>query len=174
MKKILLLIALITGVLVAKAQSSEANDSGNEVVGMMEGEWYGKGWIRSRNGVQSFDVKEVVEYKENMQILVVEGLGTQTDSVTGEVRTVHNAYAVIHYSEEAGGLQLLTFKDGESAVSDIIIEGRMMVWRLEIPNAGTMRYTIDFSKEGRWYEIGEFTRDGETWTKIMEMDLLRK
>jgi hypothetical protein len=33
------------------------------------------------------------------------------------------------------------------------------------------RFTITLTPAGEWWEIGEFSRDGTTWTKFFEMTL---
>ena len=44
------------------------------------------------------------------------------------------------------------------------------VWTMTIPQ-GTMRYTISLTEKGEWFEVGEYSRDGEKWSKFLEMTL---
>ena len=44
---------------------------------------------------------------------------------------------------------------------------------MNIPNQGTVRFTSDYSKENTWVEVGEFSRDGETWMQFLGMELTR-
>jgi hypothetical protein len=37
-----------------------------------------------------------------------------------------------------------------------------------------IRYTIRLDDKGRWFEIGERSTDGATWTKFFEMTLARE
>lgn len=49
---------------------------------------------------------------------------------------------------------------------------RGVSWTREVPGGrirNTARYTAD-----EWYEVGEFSRDGTTWTRVMEIRLRRE
>ena len=39
---------------------------------------------------------------------------------------------------------------------------------------GKVRYTITRTAEGAWFEIGEYSRDGQQWAKFFEMTLTKK
>jgi hypothetical protein len=47
-----------------------------------------------------------------------------------------------------------------------------VTWTREVPG-GRVRNTAHIAN-GEWHEIGEFSRDGMTWTQIMEMRLRRE
>jgi hypothetical protein len=40
----------------------------------------------------------------------------------------------------------------------------------ELPR-GQTRYTLQLNAAGQWYEVGEFSMDGEEWRKTFEMTL---
>jgi hypothetical protein len=47
-----------------------------------------------------------------------------------------------------------------------------VVWTREVPGGrvrNTARYTSD-----EWHEVGEFSRDGTSWTQVMELRLRRE
>ena len=45
-------------------------------------------------------------------------------------------------------------------------------WAMEVPS-GKIRYEVTHTEEDGWFETGEFSSDGESWTKFFEMDLKR-
>ena len=45
-------------------------------------------------------------------------------------------------------------------------------WTRDVPG-GRVRNTARYTKD-EWHEIGEFSRDGTTWTQIMEIRLKRE
>lgn len=141
----------------------------------MVGEWEGHGWTMTRAGRSESETIEKVEYKLDSSIIVVEGLGTKTDSATQTTKVVHNAFGVIYCDRESNSLFMNAYKDGESTNSKIeFLEEKVIQWNLAIPDRGTVRFTVDFSDETKWIEIGEFSADGAHWRKFMGMELSRK
>lgn len=174
MKKIILCTCfLLFGYNSLKAQ----NDSIKKIVSIhkldfMIGEWEGNGWMMTRNGKEIAKIKEKVEYKLEKDIIVVEGLGTKTDSITNEKKIVHNALGIIFFDAKTNSLMIDAYKKGESIQSKIeFIEDKIIQWKMDIPNQGKVKFTVDFSTDKKWIEIGEFSRDGENWMKFLEMNL---
>ena len=173
MKNIIYVFILIIGFNFLQAQ----NDSIKNLVSLdkldfMIGEWEGTGWMLTRNGKENARIKEKAEYKLEKGIMVVEGLGTKTDSITNVNKIVHNAYGIIFFDSKTNFLTIDAYKNGESIQSKIeFLEEKIIQWNMEIPNQGKVRFTVDFSTDNKWIEIGEFSRDGENWMKFLEMNL---
>lgn len=48
------------------------------------------------------------------------------------------------------------------------------IWGFKEPQRGVeVKYTMKLTDKGEWHEIGEYSLDGKTWTKIIEMTLSR-
>src|SRR5690606_3635647 len=176
MKKFILsLLILLIGISSSQAQNdSIKNPVTIDKLNFMIGEWEGTGWMMTRNGKEDALIKEKAEYKLEKGIMVVEGLGTKTDSITKVVKTVHDAFGIIYVDSKTNSLMINAYKKDASVQSKIeFIENKIIRWNMEIPNQGKVRFTIDFSIENKWIEIGEFSRDGINWMKFLEMNLDR-
>ena len=137
----------------------------------MVGRWKGDAWQqRGPERVQT-QMLEVVEKRLDGAVLVVEGRGTV--SAGGQERVVHHAFGIISFdpmnktyslrSHLANGLS------GDFALT--LVDGGVS-WTREVPGGrvrNTARYTAD-----EWHEVGEFSRDGSTWTQVMELRLKRE
>jgi len=138
------------------------------------GHWRGEGWMQMGPGEPQRAVsKEKVEMRLDGLVLVVEGLhhAKLADSTAGKV--VHHALAVVS-ADPAGGYRFSTFlADGRSADARGKWENGKFVWSPPAPPGREIRYIIDWTVADRWFEIGEMSTDGTTWTKFFEMNLTR-
>ncbi len=140
----------------------------------MMGKWEGTGWTMTREGKSNSNIKEHVYCKTDCNILVAEGLGTKTNPETNETIVVHEAFGVMFKDPETGKFTLRAYKDNNISISEVeIIDEKIIRWKLELPNQGTVRFTSDYSQKDKWIEIGEFSRDGENWMQFLGMDLTR-
>ena len=58
--------------------------------------------------------------------------------------------------------------------ADLTLTDKGFVWGFKEPQRGVeVRYTVTLTPKNEWYEIGEYTLDGKTWTKFIEMTLTR-
>jgi len=155
----------------ATAQNAETANPLDRISFML-GEWQGRGFMMTQSGKIYTDVWENAECKIGCNIFVVDGLGTVTDSVTREPVVVHDAFGVIFYDTEDQTIKIRAYKKEGLAVSDIEFPGeKIFRWGLDVPNGGKVRFTADFSTENKWIEVGEFSRDGETWMQFLGMEL---
>ena len=142
----------------------------------MIGDWEGKGWTATREGKVFSDVKEKAEYKLDSSILIVEGLGTKTDAISKEVKVVHNAFGVIFFNSTDNSLNIRAYKEGGGVATSKIefIDEKVIQWSMDIPNGSKVKFTVDFNTDGKWIEIGEFSRDGLNWVEFLGMELTKK
>jgi len=49
----------------------------------------------------------------------------------------------------------------------------MIQWELPIPYGAIIRFTTDFITTNKWKEIGEYSKDGINWIKMMETELFK-
>lgn len=135
----------------------------------LAGEWKGEGTFRSRTGETAFRQTESVRASINGHAIVIEGLGIATESTD----VVHEALAVISWNREEERYDVHAWKaDGSFVPATGRMEGDRFVWGFEVPH-GKVRFTIDLSDPDRWFEVGEFSMDGERWMKTIEMNLGR-
>ena len=174
MKKTLMLIStmLLLFILPAAAQQGPPVTDAPSQMALFDritGHWEGTGWYRSASGRTEFRQTEDVRKAIHGHAIVVEGRGVDAES--SEI--VHDALAVIRWDPKEERFVLHAFKaDGSYVAASGKAEGDLFIWGFDT-GRGTVRYTMDLSKEGKWTESGEFSADGETWMKFIEMNLAR-
>ena len=104
-------------------------------------------------------------------VLLLEGIGTTKDAA-GKETVVHNAVGMLSYDAKRSIYTMRAVKaDGVSTDAEAKFEGDTFVWGFEVPG-GEVRYEIRLTPEGKWHEVGKFTRDGgKTFTPFFEMTL---
>ena len=138
-------------------------------VEVMAGKWEGKGWRQNPNGEKSFsNVSENLYWKLDGTILVMEGVGK-----TAEGNVVHNAFGVLSYNPFQKKYRMSSqLSNGMStdANFEVIESNKSFKWWFEAGRGGTIRYTINMDGKN-WSEIGDYSRDGNNWSKFFEMNL---
>ena len=157
----------------AQAPDGSANRTAIERLGFMVGRWRGEAWMqRGPERVQT-QMTETVESRVGGTVLLVEGLGIVPGQGTTPARTVHHALGVVAFDPQSNGYILRSYiatgQWGEFVLTPI--DGGVQ-WSREVPG-GRIRNTAHIGGD-EWHEIGEFSRDGVTWTQIMEMRLRRE
>lgn len=139
-------------------------------VEIMAGKWEGRGWRQNPNGEKSFsNVSENLYWKLDGTILVMEGIGK-----TDEGNVVHNAFGVLSYNPFQKKYRMsshLTNGMSTDASFEVIESNKLFKWWFE-DGGGTIRYTI-INDGKNWKEDGEYSRDGNNWSKFFEMNLVR-
>lgn len=132
----------------------------------LAGVWKGSGWSQQGNERRTFSGTETIQAKLDGLAYLVEG-----KFANPEGKTVHETLAVINYDPIKGYQFRSYLANGISGEYDILIMPAGFRWGYEFP-AGKVRFTITVD-EKTWFEEGELTTDGKTWTKIFEMKLQR-
>ena len=138
------------------------------------GEWSGPATITSGGRTFALTQRETVQEAANGTVLMVRGRGSMTDA-TGVEREVFQAAGLLSYDV---GTQRFTWVSsggsGHLGISAATVNGSSFVWSM--PDRGTIktRYTISRTPEGAWYELGEESTEGVTWTRTLEMTLKRQ
>lgn len=158
------------------AQSPEATVKEKmKVFAPWVGRWQGEGSMQMGPGEpKKSTVNEKFEFKLDGVIGIVEGLGKTIDPTTNQEMVVHQAFGVLSYDFTSSQYKIRTYlKDGRGGEGWFNVTGEnTFQWGFDIPNAGKTRYTIVLDPARKtWNEIGEFSRDGSTWSKFFEMNL---
>lgn len=163
---VILTVALITLPLSAADEMKKLD--------FLVGEWKGEAWFQmGPNAKREYAIQtERVTPKAGGMALLVEGLGRakKEDGTAGDV--VHDAVALLRWDDGAKKYRFSTAVAGRGTGEPTVeVTGpNHLVWTLELPH-GKTRYTISLTEKGEWFEIGEFSRDGEKWSKFFEMTL---
>lgn len=168
-RKILLaVIVLLAGFTVVSAQQPDNAELQRAEVKKLEslvGKWQGSGWIMHEGKRETFTGSETVQRKLNGLALLVEGKFTNPEG-----RVIHETLAILTFNAKESKYNFRTYlASGTSGEHDFKLIPDGYEWGFQMP-AGTIRYTIKTANEV-WAEIGEFSKDGKTWTKFFEMNL---
>jgi len=140
------------------------------------GDWRGEAWVQMgpQGGRATSRVTESAKWRLEGAGLLIEGHGTARLQEGGPEVTVHDALAVVTYDRESGRYRFTAFRgDGKPVDATAEVGERRLVWGFADPRGVTVRFTLQLTPEGRWNEVGEASRDGQTWFKFMEMNLER-
>ena len=145
-----------------------------EQLGFLVGNWKGEGWIRFPGLPKSpFTGTEKVQFKAGSNALQIEGLHSVQDPATDQAKVIHNAFAIVTWNSTQYRFQSILASGHRG---DYVGEFRddAFVWGYENRWQGKVRYTIRINEAGDWFEIGESSRDGKTWTQFFEMTLQKQ
>lgn len=139
------------------------------------GQWKGDGWIEFAPGQRrTFTQTETVQSKLSGLVLLIEGLGKGKTSGSEQEVTVHNALGVVSYDNQAKLFRWRAYQaDGRSVDTEAKVTDRSLEWGFGNAQMGNIRFTIQLTEAGQWFEIGEVSRDGKNWKKFFEMTLQR-
>jgi hypothetical protein len=157
----------------AQMPDGSASRAAMQKLDFMVGRWKGEAWmIRGTERVNT-TMTEVGERKLGGVAFLVEGLGVVPGPGAEAPRVVHNATAVIAFDPQTQGY-VLRSDIASGQWGDFVrtpVEGGVS-WSREVPG-GRIRNTAKIGN-GEWNEIGTFSRDGTTWTRIMELKLKKE
>src|SRR5213592_2695089 len=135
------------------------------------GHWKGTGWIQmGPQGRHEFTQTETIEARLDGLVLVIEGSGKAKEDGS----TVHSALAFLSYDPRANQFRWHAFTPEGQIDTEAKVGTDTFEWTLQIPQRGRMRYTITRNDKGEWFEVGEMSREDQTWYKTFEMTLRRQ
>lgn len=177
MKKIILMHAccLLPFVLLGQHSSEERKEAMKNLT-FLAGQWEGEGWIMNREGNKNtFTQTEDIQWKMDGELLLIEGLGKSYDEALQEERVIHNALATVTYNTQTGNYDFQSYVAGRGSGTAVgkLLDEKTFQWELSAPH-GKIRYTITINKEGQWYEVGEYSPDGQVWNQFFEMTLTKE
>jgi hypothetical protein len=155
-------------------ESQESAADAMARVRFLLGRWEGEGQMRMGPGEpRESHVTEKVYEKLNGRLLVLEGHGTVPGAEGDPPVTVHEAFGLLAWDAAAGEYLLRAFRgDGQFVDADVEVGDGTLIWSFASPR-GLVRYTLQVDDQGRWREIGEFSRNGSEWSQFFEMTLRR-
>lgn len=174
MKHVLIVLHMVLGMSIGYSQT--LSEKMKPFEGWI-GEWRGEGSMRTGPGpAQTSSVHETIQAKLEGSVLLIEGIGKAVDESTKQEMVVHHALAVLSFDLVSQQYKIQSYlKDGRSTLGWFTITSdTTFQWGFDGP-WGKMRYTITLDPVKKtWNEIGEYSRDGETWMKNFEMLLTKQ
>ncbi len=140
------------------------------------GVWTGESSSWRGQTVKHSHVEEHIQFKLDGTLLLLEGTGTTTDSITHKQKTVHNALGLLSYDLNANRYNLRShLSDGKSVDAWFtVVSDNHFQWGFDA-GPGKIRYTITIDPAAKtWNEIGEYSGDGARFDKFFEMNLKKK
>ena len=147
-----------------------AVDSAMAPLAWLIGEWEGEAVAFSRAGASPGTSRESVEGRLNGRVLIMEGIGREP-SADGKGRVVHHAAGFLTYDPERGRYVLRALSEGGVVDAEATLTDGVFTWGFQVPG-GQIRYHIR-QVNGEWHETGEYSADGTTWRKMLDMKLRR-
>ncbi len=142
----------------------------------LAGKWKGDATvIRGPKDTRIVKQTENVQIKLDGTVLLVEGVGRGKLPGKDEEGIVFQALGVMSYDTEAKKYKLKAYRnEGQSVDADMTVTEKGFIWGFKEPKSGVeIRYTMTLTPKDEWHEIGEYSLDGKTWTKSIEMTLTR-
>jgi hypothetical protein len=177
MKKFAALLLLSMFPLISAMAQTQSMSAPPEMkkLDFLVGQWKGEGWMELRPGQrQTATVNESVQRKAEGTVLLIEGLGTTKMPDKPEEVPVHKAFAIVDYDVGTKLFRLRAYRAGAGAIdTNPKVEENSLVWGFKDARGGEVRFTIKLNEKGQWFEIGEYSGDGKTWRKFLEMTLNR-
>lgn len=177
MRKAIVVLALLfalPNLLPAQTPVSEAQQAMKKL-NFLVGQWKGEGWVQFGPGQrQTVNATETVQSRLGGEVLLIEGLGKSKGEGNQPEMTGHDAIAFFYYDSKAKVFRFQAHRAGGLAIdSEAKVTDRTFEWGFQDERAGTIRFTMKLTDKDEWFEIGEFSQDGKTWHKFLEMTLQR-
>lgn len=171
MKNLVSLLLLLVSIQVVLAQRPDVSPRCRQEMkklAYMVGDWKGEASVRSQSGVLKLTQTEHIEFKLDSLVLSIEGIGREGEKIS------FHAIANINYDAMQQAFTMKSYvKEGFSTNAYFkILEENKFEWGFDIPSGGKSRYTITLNSATKtWYEIGEYSRDGQQWFNFIELKL---
>ncbi|MEZ4972200.1 MAG: hypothetical protein R2820_02770 [Cyclobacteriaceae bacterium] len=150
--------------------SKQCKDAMNELSYFI-GDWKGQANVMTQNGELIVDQTERIESALGGVAILIEGIGR----VHNEIE--FNALGIINFDPFTKQYKLRSYlKEGLATDAYFkVLEPNKYEWGFDAQAAGKFRYTIKIDPSKRtWNEVGEMSRDGNAWMKIIELNLVKK
>jgi hypothetical protein len=180
MKHLFVTCALFLGLAIGQShaqglgKASDALKQEMQKLSYFVGKWKGEALAKQRNGPDTKIIQEEnIEFRLDNTILLIEGTGHNPENLS---EVTFNALAVVSYDEETKEFKLRShLRDGKKTDAYFKILGENhFEWGFDIQNNAKMRYDIKLDpKTKSWYEVGEYSPDGVTWYRFIELKLTK-
>jgi hypothetical protein len=176
MNRLVFTILVLAATPVVAQQPGAANREALKKLEFLAGKWKGDATV-SRGPKETMIVKqsENVQFKLDGTVLLVEGVGRGKSPGKDEEGIVFQALGVMSYDAQAKKYKVKAYRaEGQSVDADMTVSEKGLVWGFKEPQSGIeIRYTMSITPKSEWHEIGEYSQDGKTWSKFIEMTLTR-
>lgn len=135
------------------------------------GDWKGSAIVQTPNGPLTLIQTENIQWALDGLVLSIEGTGRENDKIT------FNAMALVNFNPTTQEFQFRSYvKEGYATDAYFkVLNENQFQWGFDIPSGGKVKYVITLDPtKGTWYELGEYSPDGNKWMKSVEMNLVKQ
>lgn len=168
--KLIFMIGLLISSSVA-AQRPDQSAACREAMAKLSflvGDWEGTAIMQGRDGARQVNQTEHITWQLQNQVLTIEGTGRMASGEIG-----FQAFAVMHFDPADKQYKFRSYvKEGYSTQAYFnVLAPNQFEWGFDVPG-GKTRYTINLDQNAStWHETGEYSVDGLTWRKFIELNL---
>jgi hypothetical protein len=169
------MVVLCAGPLAAQ-QPGAANREAMKKLDYLVGKWKGEATVTvGPKETKKVNQTEDVQFRLDGVVLLVEGIGRGKLPGKDEEGILFNALGIMSYDVQAKKYKVKAYRaEGQSVDADMTLTERGFIWGFKEPTRGLeVKYTMTLTPKSEWHEIGEYSQDGKTWTKFIEMTLTR-
>ena len=170
------LILAAVGLLAGPAQARQPEQetrAAMKKLGFLVGKWKGRGTMLVRGNRDTFTQSSSLYYKLGGSVLIMDSTMQQENMETGQPEETHASMTVITYDPASRKYRLHTYQaNGRHVAAEAVLEGpRKLTWSYEHHQGGRMRYTATVTNDKRFQEIGEYSKAGKGWVRVLELRL---
>jgi hypothetical protein len=175
MKRLALIALVLSGASAAGQQPGAANREAMKKLDYLVGKWKGDATATYGKDTKQLVQTEDVQFKLDGVVIAVEGIGRGKQPGKDDDAILFHAYAVMSFDAEAKKYKVKAYRvEGQSVDADLSLTEKGFIWGFKQPGRGVeVKYTMTLTRKGQWHEIGEYSLDGKSWTKFIEMTLSR-
>jgi hypothetical protein len=176
MKRLALVAVLLLVSPLAAQQPSAAHQEAMKKLDYLVGKWKGDATFSTGpKDTKTVTQTEDVQFKLDGVVLQVEGIGRGKVPGKDKEEILFHALGVMSYDAQAKKYKIKAYRmEGTSVDADATLTDKGFIWGFKEPQRGVeVKYTMTLTPKGEWHEVGEYTLDGKTWTKFIEMTLTR-
>jgi len=156
--------------MMAQFPNLEAQRAAMKRFNFLVGTWTGEArLLRGPGEWVELNQSEVVQYKLDGLILVIEGVGRRKS----DGQAVLQALGIVSFDDESGKYHMRAFNDGRFLETELKLLGDgAMSWGFTLGQIST-RSVLRINESGDWTELAEMTIGSEAPKKLLELTVRR-
>lgn len=171
-----ILAALIACLLIPPAlarQPEQETRAAMKKLGFLVGKWKGRGTMLVRANRDTFTQSSAIEYRLGGSVLIIESSMYQENMETGQAEQTQASMTVITYDSDSRKYRLHVYQaNGRHIAAEAVLDGpRKLTWTYEHHQDGLVRYAATVTNDHRFREIGEYSKAGKGWVRVLELRL---
>ncbi len=137
------------------------------------GKWKGRGTMLVRGNRDTFTQSSSLAYKLGGSVLVMDSTMQQENMETGQAEQTAASMTIITYDPDSRKYRLHVYQaNGRHVAAEAVLDGpRKLTWSYEHHQGGRVRYSATVTSDHRFKEVGEYSKGGKGWVRVLELRL---